>query len=346
MANENPDVADQPRQPAGQSDGGQWTTGGAGGAQMAPSRPVLTGGNNWTPPVERQPDSKTGLTDAQRHLLQRKNSQAVGIIAQFGDKGETPDTAESILNGPLKSGWESNPAWLPGTPKWDLRHQYKGLSDGDIALMESTRRNVARALALLAEAGKLSKSEVTALQLRGLGVLADATLKLALALAPYDSVASLVTRSLLGAPAAVIDTGVTKAVGSAAGEAAKPNVAAEEDVNPATEISEPERTHQWTNPITAKPGQMQTIDPASVKAGQQTALEESRIAIQKNLIETGTPRTKGPPRVTEQGIVYDGHHHLRASAEMGQSVKVQVIHDPDFPSATDKPVTKLPIYQQ
>ena len=54
-------------------------------------------------------------------------------------------------------------------------------------------------LRLLAQAGKLSKSQFTALQLRGMGVLADATLNLALALAPYDMAASLAARSLLGA---------------------------------------------------------------------------------------------------------------------------------------------------
>ena len=138
------------------------------------------------------------LTDAQRKLLEQKNAEAVAIIARLGDKGEKPDTPESILNGPLKSTWGSNLGWMPGTPKWDLRQQYKGYSDQDIALMEAARRNGVRAAVLLAQAGQLPKSQVTALQLRGVGVLADATLNLGLALAPYDSIAALGSRALLG----------------------------------------------------------------------------------------------------------------------------------------------------
>ena len=56
---------DEPRIPAGQAGGGQWTTGGAGeGVQgwngqagMAPSTTVLSGGNRWTP-GEMAPDSQ------------------------------------------------------------------------------------------------------------------------------------------------------------------------------------------------------------------------------------------------------------------------------------------------
>ncbi len=202
--------ADEPRLPAGQPGGGQWTSGGAGGVQMVPSTTALSRGNNWTPGQSKQnADAKKGqaadrahaggpLTDAQRKLLEQKNAEAVAIIARLGDKGEKPDTPESILNGPLKSTWGSNLGWMPGTPNWDLRQQYKGYSDQDIALMEAARRNGVRAAVLLAQAGQLPKSQVTALQLRGVGVLADATLNLGLALAPYDSIAALGSRALLG----------------------------------------------------------------------------------------------------------------------------------------------------
>jgi len=202
--------ADEPRLPAGQPGGGQWTSGGAEGMQMAPSTTSLSGGNNWTP-GQSKPNSEVGkgqstdspraggpLTDAQRKLLEQKNAEAVAIIARLGDKGESPDTPESILNGPLNSAWGSNLGWMPGTTKWDLRQQYKGYSDQDIALMEAARRNGVRAAVLLAQAGLLPKSQVTALQLRGMGVLADATLNLGLVLAPYDSIATLGSRALVG----------------------------------------------------------------------------------------------------------------------------------------------------
>jgi hypothetical protein len=148
------------------------------------------------------------LTDAQRKLLEQKNAEAVAIIARLGDEGENPDTPESILNGPLKSVWGSNLGWMPATAKWDLRQQYKGYSDKDIALMEAARRNGVRASTLLAQAGKLPESQVTALRLRGLGVLADATLNIAMALAPYESITALGSKALLGAGEVAVGTGV------------------------------------------------------------------------------------------------------------------------------------------
>ena len=154
-----------------------------------------------------KPSAANGLTDAQRKLLEQKNAEAMAIIARLGDKGESPDTPESILNGPLKSTWGSNLGWMPGTPKWDLRQQYKGYSDQDIALMEAARRNGVRALVLLAQAGQLPKSQVTALQLRGMGVLADATLNLGLALAPYASIGALGSRALLGTTEGTVGAG-------------------------------------------------------------------------------------------------------------------------------------------
>ena len=218
LANENPDVADQARLPAGGAGGGRWTKEGFAGPR--PSSPILSGGNNWTPPAP-QPPAKVGLTHEDRARLRKQNAWAADIIAKFGDKGEAPETEQSILDGRLKSSRTTNQGWMPGTQKWDLKHQYPGFSDGDIALLESTRRNVARAKAAMAQAGKLSKSQVTALQLRGMGVLADATMNLALALAPYGSASALVTRSLAGGAASVIDAGVSEAVGSAAGEASE-----------------------------------------------------------------------------------------------------------------------------
>jgi hypothetical protein len=98
-----------------------------------------------------------------------------------------------------------------------------------------------------------------------------------------------------------------------------------------------------TNPITAKPGQMQTIDPASVVAGQQRALSQARIDVQKKLIISGTPRMDGPPEVNTNGIIEDGHHNLRAAAELGQTANVRVVN-PTTTSVTNKPVTALPTY--
>jgi hypothetical protein len=214
---------DEPLPPAGQPGGGQWTTGGAGAGvkngkekmEMAPARPVVPGGNRWTGEGKPKSGDATGnnnavasLTDAQRNLLRQKNAEAVAIIARYGGKGVRPETPESLLNGPLKTVWGSNAGWMPWTPKWDLRQRYKGFTDEDIALMESTRSNGVLALAALAQAGKLSKSQVTALQMRGMGVMAEGALDLALVLAPYESIAGVVSRGLLGTAEVTVGTGV------------------------------------------------------------------------------------------------------------------------------------------
>jgi len=98
------------------------------------------------------------------------------------------------------------------------------------------------------------------------------------------------------------------------------------------------------NPITAKVGEIQAIDPASVQAGQQTALSSQRIATQKDLIRSGTPRAGGPPQVNTLGIIEDGHHNLRAASELGENVDVRIVEPVIKNSRTGKPVTELPTY--
>ena len=80
-----------------------------------------------------------------------------------------------------------------------------------------------------------------------------------------------------------------------------------------------------SNPIDAKPGQMQLgVDPGALRAGSQRMLDPTRLAAQKELLRAGTARHT-PIMVTQEGVVADGHHTVRAAIEMGRTVDVQVV---------------------
>ena len=98
------------------------------------------------------------------------------------------------------------------------------------------------------------------------------------------------------------------------------------------------------NPITAKPGELQTVDPNNLVAGQRQTLIRGRLDTQVQLQQSGTPRNGGPPTVYENGVINDGHHAVRAAADSGQSVTVKVIPGQGA-TATGKPVTELPVHE-
>ena len=97
-------------------------------------------------------------------------------------------------------------------------------------------------------------------------------------------------------------------------------------------------------PGNAQPGETLTnIDPNTLQAGRGD-LVAGRLATQQQLIQQGTPRTT-PIQITTDGVIWDGNHGARASAQAGVPVTVKVIQlPPGMPPPIPKgPVTNLPI---
>ncbi len=96
----------------------------------------------------------------------------------------------------------------------------------------------------------------------------------------------------------------------------------------------------WKNPITVAPGQTQAgIDPRLLLPARKDLIR-ARLELQRSLISSGQPRLS-PILVTPDGVIYDGHHAVRAAAEEGISVEVVVVDDripAAGPAITDLPV--------
>jgi hypothetical protein len=58
----------------------------------------------------------------------------------------------------------------------------------------------------------------------------------------------------------------------------------------------------------------------------------ARIEAQRQLIRLGQPRFT-PILVTLAGIIYDGHHAVRAAAEEGVTIEIQIVDQPLASSA-------------
>jgi YD repeat-containing protein len=96
-------------------------------------------------------------------------------------------------------------------------------------------------------------------------------------------------------------------------------------------------------PKGTKPGQMvRNVDPVSLTAGRRD-LVLSKLSGQRDLVRNGITRHH-PIQVTSDGIIYEGNHGVRAAAEKGVSVDVEVVDMPvtahgdirDLPIATDR----------
>ena len=320
---------DEPRIAAGQPGGGQWTSGSAGGAQsgkgqlaMAPSTVGLSAGDQQTAfSVRTRPGPITKVTD---------NPALDYTTAYLGEVAEVwkgyGDAISDTVVGLFKA------ALFAAKANVDTLGAAQDIAKGATPFLKNPG-GVLKAIGQQIAADFTSGDPRKAGELIGQVLISLAGTELS-----SEKMAALISKI----KAAVAG----EKVAFTAEEAELLQKAlSEKGVRPAEKVPETEGVQDWKNPITAKPGQMQTIDPASVKAGEQTALKEGRIATQKSLIETGTPRTDGPPMVNEQGVVVQGHHHLRAAAEMGRSVDVKVVHAPEIRSVTGKPVTKLPTYQ-
>ena len=83
---------DEPRLPTGQPGGGQWTTGGARGAQMAPSTVALSGRNTW---IGSGAGTNTGQPD---------DNNKPKTAKQMSPQGETSDSLLAKVLQALKDG--------------------------------------------------------------------------------------------------------------------------------------------------------------------------------------------------------------------------------------------------
>ena len=80
----------------------------------------------------------------------------------------------------------------------------------------------------------------------------------------------------------------------------------------------------WQNPITARPGQTQSgVDPARLLPSRGD-LDRSRLEAQRRLLRSGIRRFS-PVQVTPDGVIFDGHHMVRAAAEEGKLIDVRVV---------------------
>ena len=82
------------------------------------------------------------------------------------------------------------------------------------------------------------------------------------------------------------------------------------------------------------------VDPNTLKVGNQQTLDPVRLNQQKNLIKNGIERNT-LIQVTKDGVIYDGHHGVRAALEMGKYIDVEIVPQTIMPS--NIPISKLPI---
>ena len=81
------------------------------------------------------------------------------------------------------------------------------------------------------------------------------------------------------------------------------------------------------------------VDPGALRAGGRRTLDPTRLAAQTELLRTGTAR-RTPILVTQEGVIVDGHHAVRAADEMGRAVDVQVTA---LELSAGQPIADLPL---
>lgn len=86
-------------------------------------------------------------------------------------------------------------------------------------------------------------------------------------------------------------------------------------------------------------GRQTNVDPNSLRSGQQRSLDPNQLETQRELIRTGTPR-RHPIMVDQNGVIYDGHHGVRAAIEAGVPVNIEIV--PNLVSPGKIPVIDIP----
>lgn len=79
----------------------------------------------------------------------------------------------------------------------------------------------------------------------------------------------------------------------------------------------------WQNPIVIPAGSHQSAVVPTDLLPSRSDLWQSRLDQQLQLIQAGTPRWT-PITVTPEGVIIDGHHAVRAAADLGLAVGVLV----------------------
>ena len=96
----------------------------------------------------------------------------------------------------------------------------------------------------------------------------------------------------------------------------------------------------WKSPITASPGQLQSdVNPLQLLPSR-TELSKGRLDVQLGLLDSGTERHT-PIQVTSDGVIWDGHHGVRAAAEKGIPVMITVV--PGKVNPTAETILDLPV---
>jgi hypothetical protein len=96
----------------------------------------------------------------------------------------------------------------------------------------------------------------------------------------------------------------------------------------------------WITPITVPPGQTQSgVDPKAILPSRH-GLPRARLEAQRALLLAGTPRLT-PIQVTPDGVIWDGHHAVRAAGEEGRTVEVRVVRITVPPTAAS--ILQLPV---
>jgi hypothetical protein len=80
----------------------------------------------------------------------------------------------------------------------------------------------------------------------------------------------------------------------------------------------------WQNPITVAIGQAQLGVGPTLLLPSRGDLARSRLEIQRQLLVSGTARLS-PIQVTLFGVIFDGHHMVRAAAEESKLIDVRVV---------------------
>ena len=87
----------------------------------------------------------------------------------------------------------------------------------------------------------------------------------------------------------------------------------------------------WQNPISVLAGQVQTGVDARLLLPGRSDLVKTRLDFQRALLQAGRPRLT-PIQVTPNGVIWDGHHAVRAAAELGLAVAVLVVDEEASPA--------------
>src|SRR5689334_7773722 len=89
----------------------------------------------------------------------------------------------------------------------------------------------------------------------------------------------------------------------------------------------------WQNPINVPPGQFQTDVNPLLLLPSRSDLLQVRVDMQQALLDAGTERST-PIQVTPDGVIWDGHHAVRAAAQDSTLITVKVVKASVKPTAT------------